>query len=207
MDIHGITARIKGALAKTEGSSGNTLAAGHGNQPSSGENDSLNLSAISKILNQEPTGQPEWGTSFKTIPPIPHTVAELQDSLDSYITAVRERISQIFDSAGIQLQEDVQIQSNNENGYSISAAEPQLDAVINALGQDPQLGAQLNHLQQRHQLTGLLNAASALSKGEDKDNNGDVFRSLRAQQTPLTLVIAANDSAESSAPDLANQQQ
>lgn len=193
MDINGIASQVKGSGAK-----GDALARAANNTAQKPASDnasgdvSLSLSRLSEILNKEPPSSPEWGTEFKTIPPIPHTIAELQDSLNSFIEGVRERLSEIFADAGIELEQDVQIQANAD-GFSISAAESQLEQITNTLGSDAQMGEQLHTLQQRHQLTGLLNAASALGQGEDMAANEANFNAQRQQQEPLTLVIAAND--------------
>lgn len=194
MDINGITSQLKGGAAKSEAPARPSVEQGQNTaQQSTPADVSLSLSRVSEILNKEAPEVPDWGTEFKTIPPIPHTVSELQESLNTFIDAVRTRINEIFDEAGIELEHDVQIQADAQHGVFISSADSQLDAITNTLNSDTQLGQQLNSLEQRHQLTGLLGAASELAKTDDVVENETRFQVRREQQEPLTLVIAAND--------------
>jgi len=195
MDINSLSAPLNKTYGKNEGASPAQTAPGQNAGADAGV--ALSLSQTSELLNKGTPLSPEWGSKFKTTPPIPRTVTELHEFVSQYIDEVRQHINDLFGEAGVQLQDEVQLQFHPDRpGYTVQTGTAQAGSVISALQSDPQLQQQLQHLQQRHDLSQLLDAAQTLRQGGDMAANTAQFQAQRDQQAALSLVIPAQPKAE-----------
>ncbi|MDH5359055.1 MAG: hypothetical protein OEX03_00765 [Gammaproteobacteria bacterium] len=168
-----------------------------------GTRDNVELSDEAVFLNQLDNGSIEWGRSFTTNPPVPHTLNEIREWVSSYNEGLRSRVEEIFQQRNVQLEQDLEIQLGAEGQAQVDPSHPQAELAQQALAEHPELNSQLGEQQQRQQLANVLEIGGALhtaqSATERQAEEQNLTRQLNHPQV-LQLTVPAEASKPTNEP-------
>lgn len=143
--------------------------------------DDLALSDEAVFLNQLDNGSIEWGRSFYTLPPIPHTPSEIRELISSYDESLRSRLEDILRDINVSLEQDLNIQLNADDQAQVDPSHPQAQQVQQALAEHPEMAAQLGEQQQRQRLANVLEIGGALRSADSVEARQAIEQALSRQ--------------------------
>lgn len=168
--------------------------------------DDVKLSDEAVFLNQLDNGNIEWGRSFTTNPPVPHTLNEIREWVSSYGEGLRSRVENIFQQRNVNLEQDLAIQVDAQGQVQADPAHPQAEQAQQALDTHPELNTQLGEQQQRQQLANVLEIGGALRSANSSEERQVQEQNLSQQvSTPPILQITVTAQSQESSSELSQQ--
>jgi hypothetical protein len=162
-------------------------------------NDSLKLSQEGVFLNELSQGNLEWGKTFKTVPPIPHTAQELSTWFNDYKEAVRKNIEELFQQNDIQLQQPVTLQTSDDGGVQVDGNHPQAQEIQQAIDGSALVNNQIQSLSQRSDLFSILGHGNDLRQASNDSERSQAAEALSEHLNnppPFRLTVNPSSSVE-----------